>query len=227
MLSVKKIYGDWIKERIFPILFLLLVILHILAKNYLAVILPNMGIEIIDQDLIAGLIFLSIIYFLGEIFKVGFKPRHYVIAFILAILSFILNPLYSAFFYYDKLLHFTQSMLLSSLIFYMVGRNNIKLKWALIITIFIMVGVGSVFELSEFGADTFLNWETQGVLSKTIQGKIGQLSLALDPLTDTNLDMLFNLLGSISYSILFVYEEYVHNKRRGSLRAVLNARSSV
>jgi hypothetical protein len=226
MPSAKKSYREQIEKNIFPLLFFALIGLYFLAKSYLAVILPNQGIEFSDLDLLFGLLLFSVIYFVDKIFKVGFRPRHYVFVFLISLFSFVLIPLYATFFYYDKFIHFMQSILVSSIIFYMVSKLNIKLKWALVFTVLIMVAVGSVWEIAEFWADSFFNLQSQGVFLKNLQGKAGRLQLALDPIIDTDLDMLFNLLGSMSYAFLFLYEEYIHNKKRVPIGALLNSRGA-
>ncbi len=216
MPGAKKSYHEIIgkiEKNVFPILLLSLIVLYFLAKKYLAVIFPGSSMEFSDLDLLFGALFFSVVFITDKTFRVGFKPRHYIFMALITALSFVLIPLYSEFFYYDKIIHFTQSIFLSSIIFYMIRKLNIKLKWALLFTVFIMIGIGSIWEIGEFGADKFFNLNTQGVFLKSLQGRGARLQQALDPLSDTDLDMFFNILGSLSYPLLFLGEEYFSRKK--------------
>jgi hypothetical protein len=65
-----------------------------------------------------------------------------------------------------------------------------------------MAGLSGMFEIAEFGLDSFFGLNLQGVFSQNLQ-KIGELSILENGLEDTTVDMLFGMIGSLIY-ILYI-----------------------
>lgn len=110
--------------------------------------------------------------------------------------TFTLN-LYNRFFYYDKILHFFNPFLISFIIIYRLKDNGLT-KYTYFFTVLIVVGIGGIAEIYEWVNDIFLNNFMQGVVDV-------QYRLLMDRMQDTMLDLIFNLIGSVS-SCLIIFK---------------------
>lgn len=118
-------------------------------------------------------------------------PVYYYTLGIIAVYSDILGEFffsfYYSFIYYDKLLHFFIPIYLAILVKWFIPKKTHFLK---LIVILVILGIGAVWELFEYTADSLMQTPTmQGVF---IFGKILGGSLE-----DTMQDMFFNLIGAI------------------------------
>ena len=155
---------------------------------------------------VSGLIYAVAImlgfYAFDRLFDVQFKARHYYFMAIIVALSFITGEMYFIYANYDKILHIIQPMMACSMIFYMVDKLKIENKWKLLFTFFIVAGILGIFEVAEFGLDKMFDLKLQGVF---VQDSFNpsRLSIVLDPLSDTHMDLIVGYLGSAIYLLTF------------------------
>lgn len=221
-----KLRSSFSKEKLVCYVLSFIIILFILLYKFHQYLWPINEATFKISNLIFAIVLFLLFYAIDRIFKIEFETKHYLFMGLIVIGSYVLMPLYHVYFYYDKFLHFTQSLLLSAVVFHMIKRLKIKKKWAFIITIFIIVGIGSMFEITEFGIDRFYGLQTQGVFLRSIQGHIGQFVGVMDPLTDTDLDMLFNLLGSLAFPIVLICIEFFKNSKLKDVKDFLNSKGT-
>ncbi len=142
--------------------------------------------------------FLLVFYVIDHYFEVSFKLRHYIFAYVIMISGILLSPLYYYYPYYDKVLHFLIPILYCSIVLFMVSKLNLKIKWELVFTLFVVVGSLALFELGEYGLDYFFNLKLQGVYLRDLQG-LEKYDLVQDKLSDTMNDILLGTLGSLLF----------------------------
>ena len=130
---------------------------------------------------------------------------------IIAVSSFLLSPLYYVYPQYDKIQHLLQPIMLSSIIFHMIWRLDLKLKWKIVFVFFVVVGILGIFEIGEFLLDFFFDMKLQGVFLRDIQG-LEKYNLLLDRNDDTMIDLSLGTIGSGIYS--FVMYFYLKRKNR-------------
>jgi len=195
-----------------------LTLILLISLSLIFLILKNMFFFINEEinfslyGLFPALLIVMGFYIIDRTFNAGFKTKHYIFVAVIVLASFILgSPLYFAYPHYDKILHFFQPMMIFSIVFHLVRKLNIKLRWKLIFTFFIIAGLIGMFEIVEFGLDKLLDLKLQGVFAASLQ-KGGQLSLVLDPLSDTHTDMFFGILGSLIYMIFLAF--YLRKRKK-------------
>jgi len=161
-------------------------------------------------NLLYSLLMMAGFYWLDRAFKFEFNAWHYAFIAVIGASSFVLGPTYF-FIYtnYDKVLHFFQPIMFSSIIFHMMRKLKISLGWKLVFTFFIISSLLGIFEIAEFGLDRFFDWKLQGVFLQNLQGST-KLSILLDPLTDTHWDMIAGNIGALAYSLSI----YLWNKKK-------------
>jgi len=137
-------------------------------------------------------------YFADHLFNINFKKRHYAFMLIIALASFLGSPFYFIYPNYDKVQHFFQPILLSSIIFFMINKLHLELKWKITFTFFVVVALLGIFEIGEFVLDSFFNLRLQGVYLRDSQG-LEKFNLLMDPLKDTIIDLAYGMAGSIVY----------------------------
>ena len=137
-------------------------------------------------------------YTVDLLFKIDFHLRHYIFIVIMVITGFLFSPGYYIYPNYDKILHFILPIMASSMVFFIIDKLNIRLKWKLLFTFSTIVGFLCLFELSEFWLDYFFDLKLQGVFLRGLQG-LEKYKLILDPNTDTMIDLMLGTLGSITY----------------------------
>ena len=141
-------------------------------------------------------------YIIDHFFDVRFRKIHYVFMFLIVALSILLSPFYFIYPNYDKIQHFFNPILVFTLIFYMVNKLRLELKWKLVFTFFIVVAILCLFEIGEYALDYSFNLKLQGVYLRDIGG-IEKLNLIQDPLSDTITDLILGVLGAGIYWIIF------------------------
>ncbi len=153
---------------------------------------------------LSSLAFVIFFYTIDHFFDIRFKRRHYFYIILIAIFSFLLSPLYFLYPNYDKFQHLIQPMFACSIIFYMISKLHLELKWKIVFAFFIVVAILGIFEIGEFAMDSFFNYKLQGVFLRDIQG-IEKFHIIMDPLKDTMIDMIFGILGAGVYCITFAF----------------------
>src|SRR5205085_1505098 len=91
---------------------------------------------------------------------------------------------------YDKIQHFIFPMLFFSMIFYMVNKLNLALKWKLAFTFMTVITFLCLFEIGEYLLDSFFNLKLQGVYLRDLKG-LTKFNLLQNPLDDTMADLSF------------------------------------
>lgn len=149
---------------------------------------------------ISTIAFITFFYFVDRFFDIKFKAMHYIFIVLISVFSFLFSPFYFIYPQYDKIQHFIQPILVSSIIFYMVNKLNLKMKWKLTFTLFIALGILGLFEIGEYVLDRLFDLKLQGVYLRDIKG-IEKFNLVVDRIDDTMIDLVFGALGSIAYTI--------------------------
>src|SRR3989344_5404211 len=144
---------------------------------------------------LSAIVLLVIFYLTDHLFNLDFKKRHYLFIIIISISTFLLSSLYYVHPQYDKIQHFVQPLMFSSIVFHMVNKLKLERKWKLTFTFFVIVAAAGIHELAEFGLDYFFDWKLQGVFARDLTG-IEKYELLLDRNDDTMIDLLLGVLGS-------------------------------
>lgn len=154
---------------------------------------------------VSAVSFLFLFYAVDHYFDIRLRWEHYAFIILIAIGSFLLSPLYYIHPQYDKFQHFIQPILVSSIVFYMISKLEVSLKWKIFFTVFTVISILTMFEMSEYALDRLFDWKLQGVYLRDVTG-LQKLNLVLDPLDDTIYDLLYGTLGSCLYgAITFIY----------------------
>lgn len=143
---------------------------------------------------------LLVSYIIDHLFDVRLKVIHYVFIVVIGVATIMMSPLYFIYPTYDKIQHFIIPMLLCSIMFFMVNKLKLAMKWKLTFTVLSIVAFLGIFEILEYVLDSFFNWKLQGVYLRDITG-LDKFNLLLDPLSDTIIDLSFGILGSSLYAI--------------------------
>jgi len=102
---------------------------------------------------------------LDHYFKIELNLKHYSYMIIIVVAGTLFSPIYFYYPQYDKFLHFLMPILYSSIVFFIVSPLNLKLRWKLTLTFFIVVGSLGIFEIGEYLLDIFFDMKLQGVFS--------------------------------------------------------------
>lgn len=161
---------------------------------------------------------LTFFYFLDHIFDIKFKIRHYFFMVLIIISSLILSPLYFTYPNYDKVQHLIQPILLCSMIFYLIAKLNLELKWKITFTFFTTLGILGLFELSEYGLDHLFDLKLQGVYLRDFEG-IEKFNLIVDRIDDTMIDLFLGMIGTMLYSLSLTmkYRKQLSTKTHSSI----------
>lgn len=139
-------------------------------------------------------------YLIDHLFDVRLELKHYIFILLIGVSTIMMSPLYFVYPTYDKIQHFIIPMLLCSIMFFMVNKLKLVMKWKLTFTVLSVVAFLGIFEILEYVLDSFFNWKLQGVYLRDITG-LEKFNLLLDPLSDTIIDLSFGILGSSLYAI--------------------------
>ncbi|MBI5803683.1 hypothetical protein HY450_00400 [Candidatus Pacearchaeota archaeon] len=141
---------------------------------------------------------LGLFHLADFLFELDFEVKHYFFIILIAIISFPLGSLYLLYTNFDKLMHFIEPIMLSSIIIFMVSKLKIEFKWRLLFVFFIVVGLLGMFEIGEYILDTFFGFRLQGVY---IYETTGNFYLSQSKIDDTIIDMTLGILGTASYIV--------------------------
>ncbi len=149
---------------------------------------------------------LFVFYIVDHLFDVNFERRHYFFIVIIAVSSFVLSPFYTTYANYDKIQHLIMPMMYGSILFHMVKRLDLKLKWKLVFVFFIIAGSVALLEIGEYLLDYFFDFKLQGVFIRDLTS-FQAYGLLLDRLDDTMIDMSLSVISALVYTIsLGIYE---------------------
>jgi len=136
-------------------------------------------------------------------FDVKFKIRHYTFMILIIIFSLLLSPLYFSYPNYDKVQHFIQPILLASMIFHLINKLKLELKWKITFTLFTTLGILGLFELGEYALDHLFDLKLQGVYLRDFEG-IEKFNLIVDRIDDTMIDLFLGMIGTLLYSLALI-----------------------
>jgi uncharacterized membrane protein YjdF len=139
-------------------------------------------------------------YLIDHLFYVRFEFKHYLFVIAIAVSTILMSHLYFVHPNYDKVQHFVIPMFICSIVFFMVNRLKLALKWKVTFTLVSVIAMLSAFEILEYVLDLFFNWKLQGVYIRDLSG-LEKFNLLLNPLTDTMVDLSFGILGSAIYAL--------------------------
>ena len=126
----------------------------------------------------------------------------------------MLSPLYYIYSGYDKVLHSILPIMFASIVFHMLSKLKIDLKWKLIFVFFIVIGVVGLHEVGEYWLDWFFDLKLQGVFLRDLQS-LEKYKILLDRIDDTMIDMFFGVLGAAVYilTIGIYYKIKIYGER--------------
>jgi len=191
------------RRRIIIVLVSLFILLLYFSRN-LSIIIP----------FIITIVALLLFRYIDRSFNFRFPEIYYIYIFII----FGLGPIVGegrppfGFYYrgivYDKLLHFLSPIMMSAIIFYILNRLVIPLKWKLVMTVGIVFGILGLFEIGEYLSDVLFGTLHQGVYLKDFARAV-KYDVVIAPIHDTMQDLIFGLLGSI----VFVFGKFLDIRR--------------
>ena len=197
------------KRRVI-ILFTCLLLLLLYVTRSLSILIP------FSLTIIAIFLF----SYIDRAFHFDFPEVYYVYVFAIFVLGTIIGPgnppfgLYYRDIFFDKVLHFLNPILMCAIMFYILNRLSISIKWKLLMTIGLVFGILGLWEIGEYVSDVFFGTGHQGVYVKDFVSKLREQQLS-DPLTDTMRDLIFGLIGSITFvTYKFLHFYFVHMKRK-------------
>jgi len=145
--------------------------------------------------------FLIAFYGVDHFFDLKFKHSHYLIIVLIAIFTLLLSPLYFIYPQYDKMQHFLLPIFLSFLVFHMISKQKIELKWKIAFTAITVFSILAVHEIVEYSLDLFFDLKLQGVFIRDLAG-IQKLNIIQNQIDDTMIDLILGLAGAITYGII-------------------------
>ena len=143
-------------------------------------------------------------FFIDYYFDVRFKPIHYLFIILISAFGLMLSPLYFIYSQYDKILHLVLPIMLSAIVFHMVSKLKLKLKWNLTFVFFIIMGSLALFEIGEYLLDMFFDLKLQGVFLRDIQG-LQKFDVLLDKIDDTMIDLVLGFVGALTYAFFKIF----------------------
>lgn len=155
-----------------------------------------------------------VFYLIDHLFDVRFEFKHYVFIIMIGVSTLLMSSLYFTYPQYDKLQHFFLPLLICSIIFFMINRLKLILKWKITFTVLSVIALLGIFEILEYILDLLFNWKLQGVYLRDLSG-LNKFNLLLNPLDDTMVDLAFGILGSSMYG-LYAWIKYSKDKINSS-----------
>lgn len=140
----------------------------------------------------------SAFYILDHLFNIKFKIKHYTIVIVTGIITYLFSSFYFIYPQFDKFQHLIVPIFISSILFFMIDKLKLPLKWKLMYTFVACISLLSSFEIAEYGLDYFFELKLQGVYLRDIQG-IEKFHLIQEPLDDTMIDIALGIIGSLIY----------------------------
>ncbi|MDD5700315.1 MAG: hypothetical protein PHH00_03990 [Candidatus Nanoarchaeia archaeon] len=146
--------------------------------------------------------FILVAIMIDHFFEIGFEIKHYVFLVLIGAAGLLFSPLYYILTSYDKILHLISPILASSIVFFMVSKIKMELKWKLLFTFMTVVAILAIFEIGEFGLDKLFNMKNQGVF---LMDKLGQYNMIMSPIDDTMTDISIGTIGSLAYVLGYIF----------------------
>lgn len=147
-------------------------------------------------------------YKFDKLFKINFKQRHYIFIIFMTLIALSLSFLYFNLAHFDKFQHFFFPMMAGSLVFHMVSKLDLELRYKLLFTFTAVISIIAVFELTEYFLDYFFDLYLQGAYLGDPKFS-DEFQILFSPIDDTMIDLLLGFLGSLTYvfSVYFLFEK--------------------
>ena len=162
-----------------------------------------------------GVIFGLLLFFFVDYFlNLNFKFIHYV--YVLAILFFgiMLSPLYFLYPSYDKILHFCLPFIACFLIYYLVDKQSLNLKWKLLITFMFIISFSAIHEIGEYLIDQIWDFKLQGVWLRSGPLGLEKIDMVVSHIDDTMIDMIIGMGGALAFVITKSIGMFIKNKKK-------------
>ena len=168
-------------------------------------------------NVLIAILFIGLFYVFDHYFDIKFRWYHYIFILLMIAAGLLLLPVHYQFTEFDKIQHLIMPIFMSSMVFHMVKRLDLELKWKLVFTFFITIGILGLWEMFEYTLDYFFDIKMQGVYIRDALG-LEKLNLIMNPLDDTFFDLFLGTFGTCLYAIFaFIYLRYfkktLHLKR--------------
>jgi hypothetical protein len=151
-------------------------------------------------------------YLIDHFFYIRFEFKHYVLVIIIAVSTILMSHLYFIHPQYDKIQHFFIPIFICSIVFFMVYRLRLALKWKITFTVLSVIALLGIFEILEYVLDLLFNFKLQGVYLRDLSG-LEKFNLLLNPLDDTMMDLAFGIAGSSVYA-LYAWLRYSRKEKK-------------
>lgn len=164
--------------------------------------------------ILATLTALISFYIFDHYYDANFELKHY--SYILAFCFFgiFLSPFYFLYENYDKVLHLVIPIIASSIVFFIVNKQNLSLKWKITITLMFTIGTLTIFEVVEYILDTLWNFQLQGVYVREITG-LEKFDIIMDKNDDTMIDLILGIFSSMIFSSYKIIENWKNKTKKG------------
>jgi|SRR3989344_531534 len=156
---------------------------------------------------------LFLFWYIDRSFSLKFPERFYLYIFLIFILGLIIGagtPPFGFYYrgiFYDKLLHFVNPIMISAIVFFILNRLDISMKWKLLMTVGLVFGILGLFEIGEYSLDVLFGTLYQGVYLRDLASLVKH-KVITQPIDDTMQDLIFGLFGST----VFVLYKYLGTK---------------
>ncbi len=155
--------------------------------------------------IISSTFFIIAFYLVDRIFKIKFKIVHYIIIMIIIILGMLIGE-YAYFIYpnFDKILHLTLPFFGAVVIYYALGKSDLKFKYRLLLTFTSIITFLTLQEIVEYILDVLLNAKLQGVFISQQIENIKALATTQSRIDDTMWDLIYGFISSLAFVLYSV-----------------------
>tara|TARA_B100000315_G_scaffold122078_1_gene111983 strand:+ start:20712 stop:21320 length:609 start_codon:yes stop_codon:yes gene_type:complete len=158
-------------------------------------------------------------YIFDHYFNINFELKHYLYILIIAFFGILLSPLYFISENYDKILHLVIPILTGGIVFFLVNKQNLTLKWKLVTTLLFTISILTIFEVIEFSLDKLWDLKLQGVYIRDITG-LEKFNIIMDKNDDTMIDLIIGILGSLIFTFYNIIKSMINRVKWSSRRFI-------
>ena len=182
----------------FVVVFLLLAGFYL--NRYLGILISIslISLQYINIINLVSIISLALIVFCFKLadtsFDIHFNRRHYFFIIFMSVFAAFFSFLYFRVLYVDKFQHLFFPMMIGSVIYHMVKKLRLPVKYSLTFTFFIVIGISGIFEVIEYFLDFIFDWKLQGVYFLNNESQ-GGYQLILNKIDDTMIDIGLAIIG--------------------------------
>ncbi|MAH03607.1 hypothetical protein CMI39_02360 [Candidatus Pacearchaeota archaeon] len=158
-------------------------------------------------------------YIFDHYFNINFELKHYLYILIIAFFGILLSPLYFISENYDKILHLVIPILTGGIVFFLVNKQNLTLKWKLVTTLLFTISILTIFEVIEFSLDKLWDLKLQGIYIRDITG-LEKFNIIMDKNDDTMIDLIIGILGSLIFTFYNIIKSMINRVKWSSRRFI-------